>query len=497
VRTGFLLKLLGAAAGVLVAAAVAWVAYAWYDSRLPATYNVMEYGRLDYGGGPVPDGASSSHGAHTGAILVSGLRASAAGPPDARFTLTAQRARIRLPSGRVLDALTFDGRVPGPELRVRQGDLVEVTLRNRDIPSGVTIHWHGVDVPNAEDGVAGVTQDAVMPGSSYTYRFRADQVGTFWYHTHQASSDEVRRGLFGAFVIEPTDAAAREALDLALVAHDFDGVQTLNGRDGVQRRRVEAGTGVRLRLVNSDNTPRRFALVGTPFRVVAIDGTDLHEPGPIRARTLVIAAGGRYDLAFAMPSTPVELSVAEGDPALALSGDGRGRLLSPVPTRTFDPFGYGRPTETPFDAASSFDREFELRIGRKPGFLDGKPGYHWSLNGGIYPDVPTFVVEEGDLVKMTVENASGRVHPMHLHGHHLLVLSRDGRPATGSPWWVDTLDVRDGERYELAFRADNPGLWMDHCHNLGHAAAGLTMHLAYAVVSTPFLVGGHSHNRPE
>ena len=86
---------------------------------------------------------------------------------------------------------------------MRQGDLVDVLLENEDVEQGVTIHWHGVDVPNAADGVAGVTQNAVLPGERYRYRFRAEQVGTFWYHTHQSSSEDVRRGLFGAFVIEP------------------------------------------------------------------------------------------------------------------------------------------------------------------------------------------------------------------------------------------------------------------------------------------------------
>ena len=125
------------------------------------------------------------------------------GPPDARFTLTAAQATVRLPSGRKVDALAFNGMLPGPELRVHQGDLVAVTLFNRDMDRGVSIHWHGVDLPNAMDGVAGVTQDAVPPAQRFTYRFRANQVGTFWYHTHQGSVDEVRRGLFGAFVIEP------------------------------------------------------------------------------------------------------------------------------------------------------------------------------------------------------------------------------------------------------------------------------------------------------
>ena len=108
-----------------------------------------------------------------------------------------------------------------------------------------------------------------------------------------------------------------------------------------------------------------------------------------------------------------------------------------------------------------------------------------------------FVVENGDLVHVTITNDTKAAHPMHLHGHHLLVLSRDSVPVSGSPWWVDTLDVEAGERYEVAFRADNPGIWMDHCHNLRHAADGLTMHVAYAGVSTPFEIGGEPHNEPE
>ena len=107
------------------------------------------------------------------------------------------------------------------------------------------------------------------------------------------------------------------------------------------------------------------------------------------------------------------------------------------------------------------------------------------------------MVEENDLVEITIVNDTKVVHPMHLHGHHVLVLSRDGQPSSGSPWWSDTLDVHPGESYVVAFRANNPGIWMDHCHNLAHAAAGLTMHVAYVGVTTPFLVGATHHNTPE
>jgi FtsP/CotA-like multicopper oxidase with cupredoxin domain len=102
---------------------------------------------------------------------------------------------------------------------------------------------------------------------------------------------------------------------------------------------------------------------------------------------------------------------------------------------------------------------------------------------------------------MTISNSSGDVHPMHLHGHHAVVLSRNGVKATGSPWWVDTLNVADDETYEIAFLADNPGVWMDHCHNLDHAVQGLIAHLAYFGVHEPYTVGesahAGTHNNPE
>lgn len=144
-------------------------------------------------------------------------------PADRAVTLTAQTATVTLDDGTTVDAWTFDGTVPGPALRVTAGELLEVTLANRDVPDGVTIHWHGLEVPNAEDGVAGVTQDAVHPGESHVYRFRLTRAGTFWYHSHQYSSVQVARGLYGVLVVEPSDvdrgAIDRETVDLAVAVH--------------------------------------------------------------------------------------------------------------------------------------------------------------------------------------------------------------------------------------------------------------------------------------
>jgi FtsP/CotA-like multicopper oxidase with cupredoxin domain len=482
------------AAVALALVVVALVARAWWNSRLPGTYNVMQYGSPDYGGASRSRGVAGAH-----VVSVTDLTGrNTSGAPDDRFVLTAEHARVRLASGKTVDALTFNGRVPGPELRVQTGDLVEVVLRNKDVKEGVTIHWHGVDVPNADDGVAGVTQNAVPVGGRYVYRFRVGQTGTFWYHTHQDSDTDVHRGLYGAFVIEPRRAPERRSLDLVLIAHTLGGRPVLNTEDETGQRPVRAGTHVRLRLVNSNNTTERFALSGTPFNVLAIDGNDLHLPTPVEQRLVAVPAGGRYDLGFAMPSTPVRLDLFESHASVVLSPNGRS---APSPTDgdwpDFDPFGYGSPTATPLTPSSHFDRTFVLKIQRKLGFENGSPGYHWAIDGHLYPHVPMFMVSRGDLVKITISNDTSAVHPMHLHGHQMLVLSRDGVPDRGSPWWVDTLEVGPGDHYEVAFRANNPGLWMDHCHNLGHAAAGLTMHVMYVGVWTPFEVGGPSHNTPE
>jgi FtsP/CotA-like multicopper oxidase with cupredoxin domain len=475
---------LGAVSAVVTLALlglIGWVGKAWYDSRLPGTFNAMDMGILDFGGGPPQNHAQHPH------LGVDKLTGPKNGEPDFRLTLTAAETP---------DAWAFNGRVPGPEIRVRHGDLVEVTLVNEDIEAGVTIHWHGVDVPNAEDGVAGVTQDAVMPGDRYTYRFRAEQIGTFWYHSHQVSSKQVRRGLYGAFVIVPRKPPPARTLDQTEIVHDFAGKPAFGDHVGLERRKVEPGTPVRIRLVNSNSSPERLTLTGVPFRVVAIDGTEVNGPQPIEGKALQLGGGARYDVAFVMPEIAVRLGVVGSDTALSLSRDGKTDLEEPPSLPDFDPSGYGRSKPTSFDGAR-FDRSFVLDIGKGFGFMNGRPGRHWTINGELFPKTPMYVVREGDLVKMRIENHTNAVHPMHLHGHHVLVLSRDGKPVTGSPWWVDTLNVLADEEYEVAFRADNPGLWMDHCHNLPHAADGMTMHVMYEGVTTPFRIGGDHENHPE
>lgn len=489
----------GFARAVMVAlvfggAFVGWFAYAGRASALPD--------RLGMAGG------GHAHGG--GGTSVTALTGPRTGTPDRRFTLTARRAQVALSSGATVDAWTFDGQLPGPELRARQGELLEITLINQDIDAGVTLHWHGLDVPNAEDGVAGVTQDAVLPGRSHTYRFVAAQAGTYWYHSHQQSSEQVRRGLFGAIIIDPP-ATQPGQRDIAIVAHNWSadggGRLAYGAADTLRREAVAPGTPVRLRLVNSDAGRASFALAGVPFRVAAIDGTDLNAPTDLVAARLLLADGGRYDLTFTMPDHPVLLAPGggadtqgpdvRGTPGLLLSPDGAGEPPAIGTGPLFDPANYGRPAATPFGATSRFDRQYAVLLDDRLGFYNGQFTFVYTINGVVFPDTPTFVVKEGELVKVTIANRSFADHPMHLHGHHILVLGRNGTPVAGSPWWADTLNVAPGEEYEVAFLADNPGVWMDHCHNLAHAAVGMVMYLNYEGVTTPFEVGPATPNQPE
>jgi FtsP/CotA-like multicopper oxidase with cupredoxin domain len=473
----------------------------WWSSLMPDEYSVMEMGYVDLGGGS--DLAPAGHDAHagkdgmaTGAVDISTLVADSEAEPDVRLDLTAREERFTPESGREVSGYTLNGSSPGPTLRATQGDLVEVRLTNEDIPAGISLHWHGVDVPNAMDGVAGVTQDAVTEGETYTYRFVAEQVGTFWYHSHQLSHEQVRRGLLGAVVIEPADSRARSAADLDVEAlvHLYDGQRTVNGRAHDVHVAAAPGQVARVRVINTDNGPMTAWVSGADYRVVAVDGTDVNAPEPVSDKGLVVTAGGRADLEVVVPDDGARVELAGR--AVVLGPQDAGVRAEPQPDTFVDLLSYGEPADLGFDPARA-DRRFEYSIGRRPGFHDGRPGVWWTINGHMWPDVPMYTVTEGDVVTMRIENHSGEVHPMHLHGHHAVVVSRNGEPATGSPWWTDSLNVRNGETYVIAFVADNPGVWTDHCHNLPHATEGLVAHLMYAGYETPFMVGGDDGNEPE
>ena len=244
-------------------------------------------------------------------------------PALREFHLTAQEARWEVQPGTTIDGWTYNGQVPGPELRVREGDRVRVTLTNR-LPVPTTIHWHGVELDNAMDGVPGLTQDAVAPGGEFTYEFVATPAGTRWYHSHQDPADQLELGLYGALIIEPREPAPvhydREytylldelALDFTpqvargLVPYPgqrrggvlpYD-LFLLNGKAGAAVPPLELARGDRvlIRLINAGNLVHSMHLHGHTMRVVATDGNPVPREGQWRKDTVTLGPGERVDL---------------------------------------------------------------------------------------------------------------------------------------------------------------------------------------------------------
>jgi len=479
-----------------------------------------------------------------------------------RFSLLAGSKTLDLGQGKTVQALTFNGSAPGPLLTVNEGDLVEVTVKN-ELTVPITVHWHGIAVPGAEDGVPGLTQAPIAPGATFVYRFVAKDAGTYWYHSHVNSVQEVGAGLFGGIVVKPIHPSSPQSnRDYTLLLHEWStsssgtsssmsgmgsmaGVGSTSGMSGmgsmdmgnmqmesptlrtsgfqVTKQDVSAlgemtnaydtftvnqtdtgqtllnaepGETIRLRLINAGNMTHLMTLVGVPFRVVALDGHDISKPELIQNELLPIGAGERYDVEFTMPQNR-QVNLVSGDPSPTAQSELKVTIASPQgpaglatspdvrnePWFDLTHYGSGNSTnQTIFTLNQHFDKNFHMTLGVGM----SRSGMAYTINGQTFPNVSPFVVNEGNTVKIHIENRTGFIHPMHLHGHSFQVLSRDGQPVTGSPIYLDTLEVLPGETYDIAFVANNPGLWMLHCHDLHHAAAGMDTLLEDSGVSTPF-----------
>lgn len=429
---------------------------------------------------------------------VADLVAAPGSEPLKTFTLTAGAVSI---GGR--QAWAFNGTVPGPELRVRQGDRVRVTLVNH-LPDSTSIHWHGLRLPDAEDGVAGLTQNAVKPGGTLVYEFVANDPGTYWYHSHQDTYYQLPKGLFGSLVILPRAGVAEER-DYSLVVHTLADGSTL-AVNGSRHLHLEAAPGdtVRLRILEASEPdfsglPAQPVLLGAPYRVVALDGHDLNAPQELGPQRIPLGMGQRADLVFTMPAAgAVQLTGLKGVGPVTI-GDGPAPAAVKVSSLPrFDLTSYGQAAPDPVAASPTFDVTRTLKLVGGPAFYDGRFDFSDNFDGNPSPMEMPLTVRQGQLVRLHIVNrGTGKYHVIHIHGHVFTVLARNGHPLSGSPVHVDGILTAPEETWDVAFRADNPGIWMLHCHVLGHAVAGMSMTVNYAGISTPYTMGTDSGNVPE
>ncbi|HEY8342309.1 MAG TPA: multicopper oxidase family protein [Calditerricola sp.] len=455
------------------------------------------------GPGPVP----AQHVASEPAQPTSVLR------PDenGEIRLVAKPARLEIAPGVEKEVWTYNGSVPGPEIRVKQGETVRVRFKN-ELPVPTTIHWHGYPVPNKMDGVPGITQNLIQPGEEFVYEFTASVPGTYMYHAHQESANQVDRGLYGAFVVEESRSSYDREFTLMLdewmkedsaaqhtggMDHGTMGgqhmklydVYTINGKSGtyIQPLTVKEGERVRIRLINIGNLRHNLHLHGHSITVVARDGQPVAEPQPLKDQLIAVAPGERVDIAFTADNPGTWYLEAHDEGAAAAAGmkvtiqyEGASKQVDrPNETAELpaaDLLNYGKAEQGPFTLSQKYDVEYTMELGTAM----GQSGVIYTINGKTFPDTPPIRVQEGDLVKVRMINRSPTdEHPMHLHGHFFQVLSKNGKPLSGAPVIKDTLNLKPGEEYVVAFRADNPGHWVFHCHELHHAEAGMVTQVLY------------------
>jgi FtsP/CotA-like multicopper oxidase with cupredoxin domain len=213
------------------------------------------------------------------------------------YDLTTEELQWEVEPGRRVKAWAYNGQVPGPQIRVREGDRVRVNLTNK-LPESTVIHFHGLELPNDQDGVPFITQPPVKPGESYTYEFTVPNAGSHMYHSHHNAAIQVGLGLLGAFVVEPRRpvAAHKADVDYVLVLNDGYHGYTLNGKGFPATEPIVCSQGqvVRLRFMNEGMMIHPMHLHGMHMTVIAKDGWD--QPAPWKCDTLNVAPGERWDV---------------------------------------------------------------------------------------------------------------------------------------------------------------------------------------------------------
>jgi manganese oxidase len=213
------------------------------------------------------------------------------------YDLTASEIQWETQPGTMVKAMAYNKQVPGPQIRVREGDRVRVILKN-ELSESTAIHFHGLELPNDQDGVPFITQPPVKPGASFTYEFTVPNAGSHMYHSHHNAAVQVGLGLLGAFVVEPRNKAREPKVDQDVVFILNDGAHgyTFNGKSFPATQPIVAKLGqkIRIRYMNEGMMIHPMHLHGMHQTVIAKDGWD--QPAPWKCDTLNIAPGERYDV---------------------------------------------------------------------------------------------------------------------------------------------------------------------------------------------------------
>jgi FtsP/CotA-like multicopper oxidase with cupredoxin domain len=422
-------------------------------------------------------------------------------PNVVEVNLTAAPASLELTPGHQTDVLAFNGSIPGPLLRARVGDRVIVHFKN-GLAEPTTVHWHGLRIPSAMDGTPRV-QSPIPPGGTFDYDFVVPDAGTYWYHPHLNTIEQIDRGLYGPIVIEERDPPRFTAervfvlddvrLDANYQMAPYGGMMDMmmgrfgnkllvNGHTDPVTGNVKHGGVERWRLINAAGARiMEMGIEGASFRVVGTDGGFL--PTPYTADRVSLAVGQRFDLEVTFDrDETTESRLAAHVPMRGPDG-GVVEGTVPLATLAFDGLTIGeRPTypAVTLPELASDPRQKEFRLGMTE---DASGHMMMTINGQDGMTLPIEEYTQNQPVRFTIVNEDTmHFHPFHVHGNFFQIVTRNGQPAN-EPGFKDVVLVNPSEKVEIETRFQNPGDWMVHCHIAEHAEQGMMTQLR--VLPTP------------
>jgi len=416
-------------------------------------------------------------------------------PEVVDISLTAAVTQVANPDdGSLVERWAYNATVPGPLIRVREGERLRVHFTNQ-LPEPTTIHWHGLEVPAAMDG-ADPEHHAIAPGESFDYEFVVPHAGTYWYHPHMNSAAQVWRGLYGALIVDPVEKPEFGA-EAVVVLSDVtfadgrvreldptDDLDAFFGHQGALRQvngrtlptvRVRAGDPLHLRFINAAIS--RYYLLGVEDHELARIAGDSGSIERLDVRDSILLVPGERTEAVLVPQGNVGSSFL----LQALPYDrffcGAGACEDTAPLLRIEIVEEGGtapalPTTlaaiAPLEISGAEERTITFTQNARDGIST------FGLNNQLYPETPLVLSSEvGKTEIWTLENQTTYDHPFHLHGFRFQVLEQNGVvPAIAE--WKDTLNVPREQSARIAVHFDDrPGMWMLHCHILNHAEIGM------------------------
>ncbi|MEE2751789.1 MAG: multicopper oxidase family protein [Myxococcota bacterium] len=408
------------------------------------------------------------------------------------YHLEASMVEIQLADGEKTEVLAYNGQLPGPLLQARVGDTLRVVFENQ-LDEATTIHWHGLRIENAMDGVPAV-QDPVEPGETFIYEFAVEDAGSYWYHPHMRTYEQLDRGLYGLLTVHEKDPPKVDqeryfALDDMRLNDDnsisrytltrpdgrigrYGNRLVINGQLELLTDTIRPGAVERWRLVNTASARTMwFSVDGASMRIVGTDGGLL--PEPYESSRVQLPVGQRYDIEVIVDADAEAVQLQ-----LQLPND-QGRfdtyplfeaIVEGEPSTTQAPDWSGGPLPEIREAEQEIELILDLEVGARRD--------QWTINGDVHHEenhehihvignTPTHVI---------LRNESLFEHPFHLHGQFFQILSRDGEDPK-EPGLKDTVLIAGEQEIVLYSEFENPGVWMVHCHILEHGELGMMIEM--------------------